>query len=163
MLTNLDLYVDSKIKLTIIWQFFVTFSFINVKRVIHIHKLSAQITRFTMSSPSLPDVADDAAASSHDATITLDLLAKQSSVHGIGNLNHIQQPDRDNATTLPEAKTPSTVDMNRIAGLARVPFRKVTHCIFDLDGLLLGKFLRNVFWGKERGYVADVILVWCFE
>lgn len=90
-----------------------------------------------MSSPSLPDAADDAAAPSRDATITLDLLAKQSSAHGIGNVSHIRLLD-SNSATLSDENT-STDDMSRIAGLARTPFRRVTHCIFDLDGLLLGK------------------------
>lgn len=34
--------------------------------------------------------------------------------------------------------------MGCAGGAAKTAFKKVSHCIFDLDGLLLGKILHNI-------------------
>lgn len=78
-----------------------------------------------MSSPtsSLHDVSADATTSSDDADTLCHTYA-----HGSGNGSYINNVGEE---------VDDSLEMNR---LARGPFRKVTHCIFDLDGLLLGKF-----------------------
>lgn len=88
---------------------------------------------FVMSSP--PSSSHDASASSDDDADVL----YHSYAHGGGNGSYINNNSEENDNSL---------EMNR---LARGAFRKVTHCIFDLDGLLLGEFsffLRN---GLRRG------------
>lgn len=66
--------------------------------------------------------------------------------YAYGSSNGIYNTDSEGAQ-LGEKNNVS--NMNRVAGLPRGPFRKVTHCIFDLDGLLLGEFKFSCVTGSK--------------